>query len=153
MLVILVPGSFRLGWFGRLVNVPSNFRVAVSARRKFLPRPIERFTVPGPTSVPTPALPKRPIGATLQLNWSLVPAICPGQTNAARLKNMSAVGLERLPSATASGRWVPRAGALVPEGSPPLMVAVRYGPVCSRRIPLMCHPPAIASTAEDHELP
>src|SRR4051812_41469795 len=96
---------------------------------------MDRLTVPGPTSVPTPALPKRPMGEPEQLNWLDAPGVRPGQTKAARFHQRSAVGFARLGSMpTASGRSVPRASAPVPDGSPPLIVGVRYGPVSQRKM-------------------
>ena len=50
----------------------------------------------------------------------VVPGIRPAHTNAERSKYWSAVGCEMLPSRTASGRTEPRAGAPVPDESPPL---------------------------------
>src|SRR5260370_24823519 len=94
ILAMLVPGSLRFGWFGRFLKDASNLRVFLSARRNALPRPMERLTAPGPTSVPTPALPKRAIGVTEQLNWLEAPGARPGQTNAARVQKRSAAGLE-----------------------------------------------------------
>src|SRR5262245_2586977 len=154
MAVILAPGSFRFGWFGRFVKADSNFSFMVSVTRKSLPKPMDRFTVPGPTRVPTPALPKRAIGATLQSNWLAAPAARPGHIKADRFQNRSAVGFDRLGLVPAeSGRCVPRVEALVPDGSPPLIVALRNGPVCSTRMELTCQPSAIASTARPALLP
>src|SRR5438067_6778176 len=131
MFVMFVGGSLRFGWFGRFLKDASNLRVFLSASRNTLPRPMDRLTVPGPTSVPTPALPKRAIGVTEQVNWLEAPGVRPGQTNAARFQKRSAVGLESAGSTPReSGLWVPRVSPPVPEGSPPLIVGVRYGPVC-----------------------
>src|SRR5262249_8082202 len=112
-----------------------------------------QVNVPGPKTKPTPELPKRPMGAgsrpaatpTLQLNW-FAPAVRPGQTNALRSSQRSALGFESEPFATRSGRCVPRLGAFVPDGSPPLITGVRYGPVCSVRIVDRLQPPSSAST-------
>src|SRR5262245_49067908 len=83
-LLMLVEGSAKLGWFGRLVNEPSTRRRRRSVRWKYLASASERLIAPGPTSVPGPELPKRPIGVTLQLNASAAPGMRPGHTNALR---------------------------------------------------------------------
>src|SRR5260221_12957343 len=79
-LVILdEPGSARFGWFGKLLKEPSNLSFQDSNTLKSLPNPRDQLMVPGPNSVPTPALPKRAIGVTLQLKRSAAPATRPGQ--------------------------------------------------------------------------
>ena len=50
-------------WLGRFVKEPSIFAVSRSKILKDLPSPIERLKVPGPSTIPTPELPNRPIGA------------------------------------------------------------------------------------------
>src|SRR5690242_2247216 len=84
MLVMLVPGSLRFGWLGRFLNEASKFSRFPSDTRNDLPSPIDRLNVAGPIRVPTPALPKRPMGVTLQLNWLDAPGTRPGHTKAAR---------------------------------------------------------------------
>src|SRR5260221_1931186 len=153
LLVILSCGSPRLTRFVALVNDPASFRPARSVSAKRLLAPAFQLKVPGPTMNPTPELPKRPVGdgsrpgttPTLQLNW-FAPVVRPGHTKALRSSQRSAMGFESVPSAIRSGRCVPRFGALVPDGSPPLMMGVMYGPVCSVRIEDRLQPPSIAST-------
>src|SRR5262245_56902015 len=103
------------------------------------PRDIEKFFVPGPSIMPTPQLPKRPM-------------LLSGLTNAAGLSHWSRVGFDTrgLAPATQSGRMkLPalRKPGLVPDGSVPVNVGVRNGPDCSRVIPVTFHPPTIRSTA------
>ena len=85
-------GSSKFGWLGTLVKLLSNFNLNLSVRWKSLASPRERLTVPGPTSVPTPALPKRPargngfpfwswVGQLRVLFWRSCPAARPGQAN------------------------------------------------------------------------
>src|SRR5262249_15236005 len=114
--------------------------------------PAFQLNEPGPRIIPTPELPNRPSGAgsrpgttpMLQLNW-FAPAAWPGQTNVPRLSQRSADGSDSAPSPIRSGRCVPRFGAFVPEGSPPLIVGVRYGPDCRVTIDDTLHPPRMAS--------
>src|SRR5215510_1443799 len=103
------------------------------------PNDIEKFFVPGPSIMPTPQLPKRPM-------------LLSGLTNAAGLSHWSRVGLDITGSTPAmqSGRMkLPalRKPGLVPDGSVPVNVGVRNGPDCSRTIPVTFHPPTIRSTA------
>src|SRR5579883_251596 len=55
-------GSLRLVWLRTLVKVPSARSLSRSVMEKVLLRPAERLTVPGPTTEPTWAFPKRPMG-------------------------------------------------------------------------------------------
>lgn len=59
-------GSPRLVWFRTLVNEAPAFRRILSVIAKALLSPVLRLTVPGPTTTPTPELPKRPIGACVE---------------------------------------------------------------------------------------
>src|SRR5215813_772048 len=103
------------------------------------PNDIEKFFVPGPSIMPTPQLPKRPM-------------LLSGLTNAAGLSHWSRVGFDTKGStpATQSGRMKPpalRNPGLVPDGSVPVNVGVRNGPDCSRTIPVTFYPPTRRSTA------
>src|ERR1700722_15199517 len=72
-LLMLVSGSPRLVWLRTLVKVPSARRRTRSVMGKVLLRPVERLIVPGPTTEPTCALPKRPIGLGTGLSgWPVV---------------------------------------------------------------------------------
>ena len=62
----LLRGSSKFRWLGRLVKLLSNFNLNLSVSWKSLASPRERLKVPGPTSDPTAALPKRPITFALE---------------------------------------------------------------------------------------
>src|SRR5262245_37434483 len=80
------------------------------------PSDIEKFFVPGPSIMPTPQLPKRPM-------------LLSGLTNAAGLSHWSRVGFDTrgLTPPMQSGRMKPpalRKPGLVPDGSVPVNVGV-----------------------------
>src|SRR5262249_32622794 len=100
---------------------------------KFLPTDIENAAVAGPSRMPTPAFPNRPM---LSL----------GTENASLLNHAAVVwlvGIALMPETT-SGRCCEtlRCRGFVPEGSTAaLKYGVRNGPVCSRVIPVTRQPP------------
>src|ERR1051325_10824497 len=129
----LRPGTAKFGWLRMLVKVASMRILSRSFSEKFFDRPPATATVPGPTRMPGPELPKR-----------LAPA---GVGMKALMSNQrSGVGFGKLPSAMRSGRTVtPRAFMLVLDWSSlRLVVAVRNGPVWIMVTVLSSHPPRMA---------
>ena len=59
--LMFVAGFARFTWLKRLAYWASKRRFARSVKGKFLPSVPAKVTVPGPTSVPTGQLPKRPM--------------------------------------------------------------------------------------------
>src|SRR5262249_42528806 len=91
--VMFVFGMSRFSTLNRFENAISNRSREGGATVKLLPIVIENTFVPGPTSVPTAQLPKRPMFDA-------------GRTKAALVNHASTVGLDRLASPTQSGRCV-----------------------------------------------
>src|ERR1700676_1473760 len=92
---------------------------------------MEKTCEPGPSRMPTPQLPKRPM-------------LLAGMAKALEFEN------DGLP--TQSGRWVevtPRTSTPVPEGSVPLKVGVRYGPDCASSMAATLQPPTNAFVNAD----
>src|SRR5262249_37871610 len=129
-------GVSRFSALNRFEKATSNRNADGAAIGTLFPMVIEKTPVPGPISVPTLQLPNRPM-------------LLPGRTNALRSKSGSAVGFERLPSPTQSGRCVavnPRTVAPVPDGSALLNDGVRNGPDCTRTTPATSQPPTSRSS-------
>ena len=59
----LTAGGAKLEWFARFVNVLSTLIRTLSPKAKVFENPPAIATVPGPTRVPTPQLPSRPLFA------------------------------------------------------------------------------------------
>jgi hypothetical protein len=53
-------GGAKFVWFKTLVKVDSNRIFTCSVAEKTFPKPTLAASVPGPSRIPTPALPKRP---------------------------------------------------------------------------------------------
>src|SRR5579863_8874468 len=60
--VMVMSGIPRLTWFRKLTNETSTRSLARSLRLKLLAKAKSQLMVPGPSRMPTPEVPKRPIG-------------------------------------------------------------------------------------------
>ena len=124
----------------RLANCASYRNATRSVSAKLFPADIENVAVPGPSKMPEPQVPNRPM-------------LLAGIVKAAGLKYCAVVGLLSYPvwPATQSGRncdterWL----GFVPEGSdtPLLKYGVSHGPLCNRVMPVTRHPPTIRFAA------
>src|SRR5882672_27710 len=99
--------------------------------------------------IPTPAVPKRPMGAASRVGSIPMRQVNPGQTKALTSNHRDQVGFEILPSPMRSGCCVRDSPDPLPDGStlPLLIIGVRYGPLCARKIALNCQPPITALAA------
>lgn len=65
--VMFIFGKPQLARLNKLENCASYLRPKRSFKWNVLPADIEKVAVPGPSRIPTPQLPKRPIGSAVPL--------------------------------------------------------------------------------------
>jgi len=103
-LVMFKLGFPRLRWFKTLTKENSNCNLARSVRLKLLEIPESQSMVPGPFKMPTPDVPKRPMGAGVDPPSPML-QLPPGHAKPEPLIHSAAVFWEGTKGPTRSGRW------------------------------------------------